>query len=293
VEDRNIGKQTGEALQEAFPYIRYFRGKTVLIKAGGSALEGDELQEQITVNIALLKHLGVQPVIVHGGGKAVTGMLSRTGCESRFDRGLRVTDPETMEITEMVLSGSVNKELSARLCRHGAPAAGISGRDGHLFSAARRNTDQMDLDRVGTITSVQPHLLYTLTNAGYIPVISPVSADPEGTVYNINADDAAVAAAVALKADTLIFLTDVPGILKVPGDPGSLLPLIEARDARRLIDNGTIAGGMIPKTEAALSALEGGVGAVRILDGTLPRVLLRALFSPEKTGTTIRKEPDY
>lgn len=280
----------GRILQDAFPYIRRFHGQTAVIKCGGSAMEGEELPEMITADIALLKYVGLKPVLVHGGGPAISAMLERVGHESTFHRGLRITDPETMEITEMVLSGKINKELVSRLCRHEAPAVGVSGKDGRLFTAEKRTGDDAELGQVGRIAEVRIDLIRSLLDAGYILVIAPVSAAPDGTSYNINADEAAVKVAAALNAEKLLFLTDVAGVLRDPREPDSLIREIDAAGARRLMEDGTIAGGMIPKVEAAIRALELGTGAVHILNGTIHHSILLEIFTEEGIGTLITKE---
>ncbi len=278
------------SLHDALPFIRRSHGHTAVIKYGGSAMEGNELPERITADIALLKYVGLKPVVVHGGGPEITAMLKRVGHESSFQRGLRVTDPETMEITEMVLSGKVNKDLVQRLCRHEAPAVGVSGKDGRLFTAEKRLHAGTDLGRVGRITEVRIELIRSLADAGYIPVIAPVSAGAEGTTYNINADEAAVEIAAALGAEKLIFLTDVAGILKDPSDAESLIAEMDMQRVRTALEDGTISGGMIPKTEAALSALERGAGTVHIIDGTIHHALLLEIFTEKGIGTLITKE---
>jgi acetylglutamate kinase len=275
------------SLQEALPYIRRFSGNTVVIKFGGSIMEDDELQELIAGDIALLQLVGLHPVVVHGGGPAISAMLDRVGHTSSFHRGLRVTDPEAMEVTEMVLSGSINKALSHRISRQGAPAIGMSGKDGGLFTAEARKGDGRKLGLVGSISSVDPAPVRALTDAGFVPVISPVSAATDGTTYNVNADEAAVELAAALAAQKLVFLTDVAGVLEDAHDPDSLIRRLESATARTLITEGVITGGMIPKVEAALRALERGTGAAHILNGIQAHALLLELFTEGGMGTLL------
>lgn len=283
-------------LREALPYIRRFSGATVVIKYGGSAMKDPDLLEKTTGDIALLKYVGMQPVVVHGGGPAINEMLERVGVESTFLNGLRVTDEATMEITEMVLSGKMNKRLVRELCLHGVEAVGITGEDGGLFTASPRTHAGGDtgneLGFVGEITSVNPRLVHVLLSEGFVPVIAPVSMGIDGTTYNINADDAAVAAAGALKAEKLVYLSDVPGILRDPEDPESLITSVSRQEVEALVSEGTVSGGMVPKVTCALHAVDAGVGSVHILDGRIPHSLLLEVFTQEGVGTLITKEKE-
>lgn len=280
-------------LREALPYIRRFSGSTVVIKYGGSAMSDPELLEKTTGDIALLKYVGLKPVVVHGGGPAISDMLKRLGVQTEFRDGLRVTDEATMETTEMVLAGKINKRLVRELNLHGVEAAGLTGVDGNLFSAEKKGTQEgeSDLGLVGRIRNVRPRLLQVLISEGYVPVIAPVSAGEDGTSYNINADDAAVAVAAALQAEKLVYLSDVPGVLKDPGDENSLVASLSRDEAVSMIEEGTISGGMVPKISCALEAVDGGVHSVHILDGRLSHSLLLEVFTPEGIGTVIENTP--
>ncbi|MFP4268222.1 MAG: acetylglutamate kinase [Spirochaetaceae bacterium] len=287
--------EKAEILREALPYIRRFSGATVVIKYGGSAMKDPELLEKTTGDIALLKYVGMKPVVVHGGGPAINEMLERVGVKSTFLKGLRVTDEATMEITEMVLSGKVNKRLVRELCLHGVDAVGITGEDGGLFTATPRkdaggNSGAGDLGFVGDITSVNPRIIEVLLCENFIPVIAPVSMSMDGTTYNINADEAAVAAAGALKAEKLVYLSDVPGILRDPEDPESLITAVTRTEVEALVSEGTVSGGMVPKVNCALHAVDAGVGSVHILDGRIPHSLLLEVFTQEGVGTLISRE---
>lgn len=274
-------------LIEALPYIQKFHGKIMVIKYGGSAMIDEELRRMIMQDIALLKYVGILPVIVHGGGPAINQMLRRVGVESKFHQGLRITDESTLEITEMVLAGKVNKELVRQLHLQGVPAVGITGKDGNLFTARRQVNESADLGLVGEITAVDPKLLYSLFENGFIPVIAPVSMNAEGTTFNINADDAAVAVASALKAEKLFFLTDVPGVLRNLDDPKSRISRMNADEAETLLDDGTISGGMVPKIRCAIQAVRGNTHTVHIIDGEISHSLLLEVFTSEGVGTLI------
>ncbi len=280
-------------LREALPYIRKFSGSTVVIKYGGSAMQDPELLEKTAGDIALLHFVGIKPVIVHGGGPAINEMLERLGIESTFHDGLRVTDEATMEITEMVLSGKVNKRMVRELSLHGLEAVGITGEDGRLFSVLARGTNSCSpspqLGYVGEIRSVNARLLKVLIDEGYVPVVGPISMAEDGTSFNINADDAAVAVAAALAAEKLVYLSDVPGVLKDKDDPASLIAELSGTEAKELIQTGTVSGGMIPKVDCALRAVSAGVGSVHILDGRMPHSLLLEVFTEEGVGTLIHR----
>ncbi len=285
-------QSSAHTLIEALPYIRKFSGKTVVIKYGGSAMTDEGLRGRIIQDIALLKYVGLRPLLVHGGGPAINAMLQKVGVESRFENGLRITDSATMEITEMVLAGKVNKELVQLLQLHGVDAVGLSGKDGGLLNAVKRDSKNGDLGFVGSIKGVNTRILEVMFENGFVPVIAPVSADQNGTTYNINADDAAVAIASALKAEKLLFLTDVPGILRSVDDPKSRISRVNSSEAYELIRCGTVSGGMVPKVRSAARASEQGVSATHIIDGNMPHALLLELLTSKGVGTLIEAESE-
>lgn len=271
-------------LIEALPYIRTFFGKTFVIKYGGNAMIDDELKKAVILDVILLKYVGVNPVLVHGGGPEISQWMRRVGKEPRFVNGLRYTDEETMEIVQMVLAGKVNKDIVALINRHGGKAIGLSGHDGNLITARRHAGD---LGLVGEVDSINANLLHLLNREGYIPVIASIGAGADGESYNINADAVAGDLAAALKADKLIMLTDVEGIFAQEGDPGSLISALEVDRARRMIADGRIAGGMIPKVEACIKALESGVPRTHIIDGRSMHSLLLEIFTDKGIGTMV------
>ena len=275
-----------EVLVGAIPYIRKFRNETVVIKYGGSAMVDAQLKKSVIRDIAMLKYLGLNPIVVHGGGKEISSLLAKMGKESVFVDGLRVTDSETATVAEMVLSGSIGKSLVENLEAVGIKACGINGKDGHTLVAKKLLDDKgRDLGFVGEIESVDTTLINTLIEAGFVPVISPVGVDAYSQTYNINADYAASAIAGAMNAEKLVFLTDVEGILKDKDDPSSKITRMNAGEAKRLIAEGIIKGGMIPKVECCLDALEKGVQTVHVLDGRLPHSILLEIFTAEGIGT--------
>lgn len=288
--------QKAAILVEALPYIKKFYGKTVVIKYGGHAMINDQLKQAVLTDAVLMKYVGIHPVIVHGGGPEITGMLKRVGIESSFVGGLRVTDRDTMEIAEMVLVGKINKEIVALINKYGGRAVGLSGKDANLFQAVKKpgrarrpdgTTEMVDIGFVGEITTVKPGIVDTLIREGYIPVISPVAAGAGGESYNINADYAAGALAEALNADKLIILTDVEGILRDRNDKESLISTITVPEVPGLIAGGIIDGGMIPKVECCISALKGGVLTTHILDGRVPHSILLEVFTDRGIGTMV------
>ena len=280
-----------EILIEAIPYIRKFAGETVVIKYGGSAMVDAQLKKSVIRDIAMLKYLGLNPIVVHGGGKEISSLLAKMGKESVFVDGLRVTDSETATVAEMVLSGSIGKSLVENLEAVGIKACGINGKDGHTLVAKKLLDDKgRDLGFVGEIDSVDTTLINTLIEAGFVPVISPVGVDAYSQTYNINADYAASAIAGAMNAEKLVFLTDVEGILKDKDDPSSKITRMNAGEAKRLIAEGIIKGGMIPKVECCLDALEKGVQTVHVLDGRLPHSILLEIFTAEGIGTMMLPE---
>ncbi len=280
-----------DVLIEAIPYIRKFAGTTVVVKYGGSAMVDEKLKKSVIKDIALLKYIGLRPVIIHGGGKEITALLDRLGKETMFVDGLRVTDAETAGVAEMVLSGSICKSLVENLESVGVESCGINGKDGHTLQA-RKKVDEKgrDLGFVGEIEKVDIHLIETLLDAGYVPVVSPVGVDAYSQTYNINADYAASAVAGALNAQKLVFLTDVEGILRDKNDPSSIIRRMNAKEAVDMIADGTINGGMIPKVECCLDALEKGVQSVHVLDGRLPHSLLLEIFTADGIGTMVTPE---
>lgn len=276
--------QKAGVLIEALPYIRTFFGKTFVIKYGGNAMTDPELKKAVVLDIILLKYVGVNPVLVHGGGPEITAWMNKVGKQPEFIDGLRVTDAETMEIVQMVLAGKVNKEIVALINRYGGKAIGLSGHDGNLLNARKRGGN---LGFVGEVETINADLLHMLSKAGYIPVIASVGSGFDGETYNINADAVAGELASALKADKLIMLTDVEGIFADESDPESLISALEIERARHMIAQGHIAGGMIPKVEACITALENGVARTHIVDGRSLHSLLLEIFTDQGIGTMV------
>lgn len=274
-------------LVEALPHIRNYTNKVVVIKYGGNAMVNDQLKLQVMEDIVLLHLIGVQVVLVHGGGPDISNMLKRVGKESVFKDGLRVTDKETMEIAQMVLAGKTNKNLVNLLEVKGGKAIGISGIDGQMIQAQMNNPD---LGYVGKITQVDIRPITDLIEKGYIPVVSTIGCDEKGNVYNINADTAAARIAGAMKAERLITMTDIAGILADKNDPDSVIPCIDIEDAKALFEDGIISGGMIPKVECCIEAIIEGVERVTILDGRVPHALLMETLTNEGAGTMVVKE---
>ena len=272
-------------LSEALPYIQRFAGRRVVVKYGGAAMVRQELRDAVFRDLALLACVGVQPVVVHGGGPEINQWLGRLAIEPRFEQGLRVTDAETMDVVEMVLVGRVNKQIVNGLNRVGGKAVGLSGSDGALVEA--RTWGDGSLGLVGDVAAVNPEVLKPLLAAGYIPVISSVAPNPEGSAHNINADTVAGELAAALQAEKLILLTDTPGILRDRHDPDSLLRQLSLTEARELIALGVVNGGMTPKTECCIRALAQGVAAAHIIDGRVPHALLLEVFSDAGIGTMV------
>ncbi len=280
-----------DVLIEAIPYMRKFAGTIVVVKYGGSAMVDEKLKKSVIKDIALLKYIGFKPVVIHGGGKEITSLLDRLGKKTEFVDGLRVTDGETAAVAEMVLSGSIGKSLVENLEAVGIEACGINGKDGHTLQARKKvYKNGSDLGFVGEIEKVDTHLIETLIHSGYVPVISPVGVDMFSQTYNINADYAASAIAGALSAQKLVFLTDVEGILRDKDDPSTIIRRMSAEEARALIADGTIKGGMIPKVECCLDALDKGVRSVHVLDGRLPHSMLLEIFTASGIGTMVTSE---
>jgi acetylglutamate kinase len=276
-------------LLEALPYIREFHGKTVVIKYGGAAMDDPVLKEDFARDVVLLKYVGMNPVIVHGGGPEITSYMERLDLQVEFVEGLRVSNPQTVEIAKMVLVGKVNKDIVLLLNRQGHPAVGISGDDGALFRVSRQTAPSgRDIGLVGRIDNVNVTLLNQLA-ADYVPVVASVGADRDGTSYNINADEAAGAVARALKAYKIVFLTDVAGWLRDPGDPDSLVSQADTELVEAALPS--IEGGMRPKLQACLNALHGGVSFAHIVNGRVPHSLLLELFTNAGQGTRIEPAP--
>jgi acetylglutamate kinase len=270
-------------LLEALPYIREFHGRTVVIKYGGAAMRDEQLREGFATDVVLLKYVGLNPVIVHGGGPDITSYMERLGMEVRFVEGVRVSDPATVEVAKMVLLGKVNSDIVSRLNRHGQPAVGLSGEDGTLFEV-RPHPDAERVGFVGDVERVDVDVLNHIAE-DYIPVVASVGADVDGHSYNVNADAAASAVAAALGAFKVVFLTDVEGWLADPSDPASRISQATAGEVRAKLAE--VSGGMRPKLEACVTAVTGGVGAAHIIDGRLPHSLLLELFTDEGIGTKI------
>lgn len=278
-----------KTLIEALPYIQRFYNKTVVIKYGGSALINEMIKQTIIQDIALMKLVGMHPVIVHGGGPDINAFLEQMNIQSKFINGLRVTDEKTMEIVEMVLAGKLNKHIVTEIEKQGVKSVGISGKDGGIIKAKKIEKDGVDYGCVGDIVSIDPTLIQSLINNEFIPVIAPIGKDENGITYNINADYAAVAIAGALKAEKLVFLTDVEGVMRDINDPDSIMSFINADKIQKLIDESIISGGMIPKVECCMEGIRKGVNNVHILDGRVEHCLILEIFTPEGIGTMIEK----
>jgi acetylglutamate kinase len=282
--DGQRGTSIGTLL-EALPYIREFHGKTVVIKCGGAAMDDARLREDFARDVVLLKYVGLNPIVVHGGGPEITAYMERLGLPVEFVGGLRISDAETVEVAKMVLVGKINKEIVTRLNRHGAPAVGLCGDDGLLFRVSRREgPDGQDIGYVGAIERVNVDVIEHVAR-DYIPVIASVGADREGSSYNVNADEAAGAVARALRAFKVIFLTDVVGWLRDEDEPQSLIASSSAEHVRTALAG--LSGGMRPKLEACVRAIDGGVSSAHIIDGRLSHSLLLELFTDAGIGTKI------
>lgn len=278
--------QKASVLIEALPYIQKFNRKIIVVKYGGSAMSNEELQRNVIKDVTLLKLVGFKPIIVHGGGKAISKWVGKVGKEARFVNGLRVTDEETMEIAEMVL-GRVNKNLVTMVEELGVKAVGISGKDGGLLKVDKKYADGQDIGFVGDIKEVDPKVLYDLLEKDFLPIVAPVGLDDDFNTYNTNADDAACAIAKAVGADKLVFLTDIEGLYKDINDKSSFISRLTAGQAEELINGGIIGGGMLPKLNNCTSAIRNGVNRVHILDGRVPHCLLLEIFTNEGVGTAI------
>ena len=279
--------QRAQVLVEALPHIQKYNGKIVVVKYGGNAMINEELKHDVMRDMVLLNLIGVKVVLVHGGGPEISAMLKRVGKESQFVDGLRVTDEETSEIVQMILAGKINKSLVAKLDNLGGQAMGICGMDGGLIKA--RMIDER-LGYVGEIVSVNPQPILDLLEKGYIPVVSTIGCDETGHVYNINADTAAAAIAASLKAESLISMTDTPGLLMDAKNPDTLIHRIDLKGAEKLKEDGVISGGMIPKIDCCTRAIREGVRKVFIIDGRIPHALLMETLTDEGLGTMFKKE---
>lgn len=280
-----------EVLIEALPYIQRFNRKIIVVKYGGSAMSDEELQRNVIKDVTLLKLVGFKPIIVHGGGKAISKWVGKVGKEAEFVNGLRVTDEETMEIAEMVL-GRVNKSLVTMVEELGVKAIGISGKDGGMLKVDKKYADGQDIGYVGEIKSVDPQILYDMLEKDLLPIVAPIGLDDNFDTYNINADDAACAIAKAVGADKLVFLTDIEGLYRDINDKSSFISRLTASDAEKLIDSGIIGGGMLPKLNNCTSAIRNGVSRVHILDGRVPHCLLLEIFTKQGIGTAIISDDD-
>ncbi len=287
--EHDKAQNTAHILTEALPYIQKFAGKTVVIKYGGNAMENDALKNSFARDIVLMKAVGIHPVVVHGGGPQIADLLNRLGKESKFIQGMRVTDDETMSVVEMVLGGLVNKEIVSLIQRNGGKALGLTGKDGGLINARKLeiptdNGDTVDIGQVGEVESVNTEVLEMLAGSDVIPVIAPIGADEQGRAYNINADFVAGAVAEVLKAEKLILLTNVEGL---KDKAGNILTGLTASRVQALIDDGTIYGGMLPKIQCALSAVEKGVTSSHIIDGRVAHAVLLEILTDKGVGTLI------
>lgn len=277
-------------LAEALPYIRSFNGKTIVVKYGGNAMTDDKLKEDFAKDVVLLKLVGLNPVVVHGGGPQINDLLNRVGKEGKFIQGMRVTDSETMDVVEMVLGGLVNKEIVSLINKHGGKAVGITGKDGHFIRASKlflksESDEDIDIGQVGDIEHIDPSLVSLLDSQDFIPVVAPIGVGSEGEAYNINADVVAGKLAETLKAEKLVLMTNTPGVLD---KQGQLLTGLTAARVDELFADGTISGGMLPKISSALDAAKSGVNSVHIIDGRVPHALLLEILTDAGVGTMIK-----
>ncbi|MBU4120135.1 MAG: acetylglutamate kinase [Proteobacteria bacterium] len=294
MDDVKKSVERADILLEALPYIRRFYGKTIVIKYGGHAMADEELKENFARDVVMMKYIGINPVVVHGGGPQIGSFLKKLGKDSKFVQGMRVTDEETMDIVEMVLVGKVNKEIVGLINRHGGKAVGLSGKDANLIRAEKYYLSEekvkdtppeiIDIGLVGRVTEINAALIASLTANGVIPVIAPTGVGEHGETYNINADLVAGAVAAALMAEKLILLTDVPGVLDRNRE---LIHTMDDRTTKRMIEEGTIEGGMFPKVKCCLKALKGGVKKAHIVDGRLKHTILLEMFTDQGIGTEI------
>lgn len=280
-----------EVLIESLPYIQRFNRKIIVVKYGGSAMVDEELKRNVIKDVTLLKLVGFKPIIVHGGGKEISKWVEKVGMEPKFVNGLRVTDEQTMEIAEMVLN-RVNKSLVQMVQQLGVKAVGISGKDGGMLKVEKKYSKGEDIGFVGEITEVDPKVLYDLIEKDFLPVVCPIGFDENYQSYNINADDAACAIAKAVNAEKLAFLTDIEGVYKDPKDPATLIPELTVSEAKALIGDGYIGGGMLPKLNNCIDAIDEGVSRVHILDGRILHCLLLEIFTNKGIGTAILSDEE-
>ena len=282
----DVEKSKAEVLIEALPYIQKFNRKIIVVKYGGSAMVDEELKKKVIEDVVLLKLVGFKPIIVHGGGKEISKWVDKVGMETHFVNGLRVTDVPTMEIAEMVLN-RINKSLASLVQNLGVEACGISGKDGEILKVTKKLSNGEDIGFVGEVKEVNPKLILDLIENDFLPVICPVGTDENGNSYNVNADDAACAIAKAVKAEKLAFLTDIEGVYRDKDDPGTLISELDLEEAHELIKDGYIGGGMLPKLNNCIDAVENGVSRVHIMDGRIPHCLLLEIFTNNGIGTAI------
>ncbi len=285
-DNRSLWMEKAETLVEALPYIQSFHGKVMVVKYGGAAMTDESLKLQVIKDVALLKLVGFQPIIVHGGGKEISKWISKVGKEPKFVNGLRVTDEETMEIAEMVLN-RVNKQLTSQMNLLGVKAVGVSGKDGNLLHCTKKLSNGEDIGFVGNIDQVNIGLIQHLLDNDFVPIICPIGYDENGQSYNINADDAACRVAAAMNAEKLTFLTDVEGVYRDFEDKDSLIRTITVSEAEEMLASGVLGGGMIPKLQNCVDALRDGVSQVHILNGKVPHSLLLEFFTKDGIGTMI------
>jgi len=291
---RDAAVNIARVLTESLPYIQRFIGKTIVIKYGGNAMVDPQLKDSFARDVVLMKLVGMNPVVVHGGGPQIGSLLSKLNIESRFVEGMRVTDTETMDVVEMVLGATVNKEIVSNINRHGGNAIGVTGKDGHLIEASRMSVtvrtaetsapEIVDIGHVGEVRRINRAVLDMFLNSDFIPVVAPIGVDRAGLSYNINADLVAGKIAEVLRAEKLILLTNVPGLMDASGQ---VLTGLDRNEVNRLIDEGVIRGGMLPKIRCALDAVAAGVNSAHIIDGTVPHAVLLEVFTDEGVGTLI------
>jgi len=279
-----------DTLIEALPYIQQWAGKTIVVKYGGAAMTDPQMQDNVAQDLVLLRYVGINVVVVHGGGQRITEMMKRLGIEPKFAGGLRVTDAETMEIAQMVLVGNVNQQLVSLINAAGGRAVGLSGQDGSMIISRKKENSEADLGFVGEIVSINTEVIQVLTEAGFVPVVSSIGGDAEGQSYNINADTVAGRLALELQAAKLLTLSDVAGLLEDPDDPETLISELTATEANALIAEANVAEGMIPKLESCIEAVAGGVDRAHLIDGRIPHALLMELFTDAGIGTMISAE---
>ena len=284
--DMNKYLEKAEVLIEALPYIQRFNRRIIVVKYGGSAMVDETLKKRVIQDVTLLKLVGFKPIIVHGGGKEISRWVNKVGMEPKFINGLRVTDEDTMEIVEMVLN-KVNKSLVQLVQELGVKAVGVSGKDGGMLTVEKKYSDGKDIGFVGEITDVNPKVLFDLLEKDFLPIVCPIGMDKDFKTYNINADDAACAIAKAVNAEKLAFLTDIEGVYKDPSDPSTLISELAIDEAHQLIEDGFIGGGMLPKLNNCIDAIDDGVSRVHIMDGRIPHCLLLEIFTNRGIGTAI------